>query len=49
MAAHIQWVAVRKTGNIYIRYSRVSISLPEIYSSISKAFHPAYAGETETG
>ena len=37
---------VHKTRNIYARHS--GVSLLEIYSSISEAFHSAYAGKTET-
>ena len=39
-------MTVHKTRNTHIRHSRVP--LPEIYSSISEAFRPAYADETET-
>jgi len=39
------WVTVHKTREIYIRHSRVP--LPETYSSLSEAFHNAYADETE--
>jgi len=38
-------VTIHKTRDIYIRHSRVP--LPEIYSSLSEAFHKAYADETE--
>ena len=40
------WVTVHKTREIYIRHSRVPLP-PEIYSSLSEAFHKAYADETE--
>ena len=39
-----KWVTVHKTRDIYIRHSRVP--LPEIYSSLSEAFHKAYTNET---
>ena len=39
-------MTARKTRNICIHQSRDP--LPEIYSSISEVFRPAYAGETET-
>jgi len=39
------WVTVHKTRERYIRHSRVP--LPEIYSSLSGAFHKAYVDETE--
>ena len=38
------WATVHKTRSAY-RHSRVP--LPEMYSSISGAFHPVYSGETE--
>ena len=38
-------VTVHKNRYIYIRHSR--FPLPEIYSSLSEAFHKAYANETE--
>ena len=38
-------MTIHKTREIYIRHSRVP--LPEVYSSLSEAFHKAYADETE--